>query len=348
MKHYEPNDRTLADFFRQTAMLLHSGLRLDDAVAVLAEEEAEPQSREILKKIAADLENGNPLNVALTKAEFLPPHSIALIQTAEEVGRTEEILSALARHYEAKDRRHRHLIRSVSYPLVLFLIMLTVAGLLLVKVFPIFNQVYASLGASLTGISAALLRIGSAVGAVLPYLGVLFGALLLFGGAIMLLPSGKRRFQRLFSRLFGDRGAMKKTNNAFFIRNLSMILKSGAPLSEGLYTVQSLLKEENGFYRRYREATDRLEKGESLSAVLKDLEFIDLAACRLIAVAEKTGNTDEAMASLSERMDEEAEEEMEERVGKIELSMVLLMSALVGAILFSAMLPLIDIMKTFG
>ena len=62
----------------------------------------------------------------------------------------------------------------------------------------------------------------------------------------------------------------------------------------------------------------------------------------------KSGKIDEVMSDVARRMSDEAEAELEALSARIEPSLVLVTSFLVGAILIAVMLPLINIMKTIG
>ena len=68
----------------------------------------------------------------------------------------------------------------------------------------------------------------------------------------------------------------------------------------------------------------------------------------MLAVGLKQGNSDQIMENIADRLLEQAEEALENTVAKIEPAMVLLASALVGAILLAVMLPLMNIMAAIG
>ena len=91
-------------------------------------------------------------------------------------GRQEEVLQALAVYYDEQERMLRQIKSALTYPSLLMVMMLMVIGVLLVKVLPVFDDVYASLGGSLTGMAGGLLCLGQGLKACLPILGVLLAA----------------------------------------------------------------------------------------------------------------------------------------------------------------------------
>jgi len=100
----ELNDGMLADLFHQLALLMHSGIRLDDALMLLSDEEEDKAFSEMLQNTAACLEVGTPFYQALEETELFPSHVTGLLQMSEYAGRTQEALEALSRIPEKKAR----------------------------------------------------------------------------------------------------------------------------------------------------------------------------------------------------------------------------------------------------
>ena len=57
---------------------------------------------------------------------------------------------------------------------------------------------------------------------------------------------------------------------------------------------------------------------------------------------------DRVLEEVSERMDRTVSDELDSLVGKIEPTMVIILSVITGAILLSVMLPLMGIMNSIG
>ena len=148
----------------------------------------------------------------------------------EAAGRTEEALNALARHYESRMSLDCRLRSALLYPCILMLIMLGVIVVLLTKVLPVFDQVYAGLGGSLTGVAGGMLALGRVLDRGMPVLCLLLAAAGVFL-ALFSLSEGFR--QKLVSRWrwrFGDRGVSRKISDGRFAQALSMGMASGLPL----------------------------------------------------------------------------------------------------------------------
>ena len=88
--------------------------------------------------------------------------------------------------------------------------------------------------------------------------------------------------------------------------------------------------------------------GEPLADCFKKNRILDASYCRILDLGAKSGTSDTAMEEIARRMDDSAQLAIERKVGRIEPTIVILTSALVGIILVAVMLPLINIMSSIG
>ncbi|MBQ7916226.1 MAG: type II secretion system F family protein [Firmicutes bacterium] len=348
MKQIHFTNMAIADLCQQLALLLRAGVMLDDGLILLSEEEKDPAYRDLLASIAGQLQEGSLLSAAFAQASCFSPHATGLLEVGERVGRTEETLLALSRYYEERERTNRQLRNALTYPAILLLMMLVVIVVLLSRVLPVFDEVYASLGGSLTGLAGGLLALGNGLNTILPLLGVLLGIIVL-AILVFALSSGVRsRVIQFWNRYWGDRGISRKMNDAQFAQALSMAFSSGLPLEEGLTLAGALLKDKPQAVKRCKACLDLLHDGADLSAALGETSMLPSSACRMLTLGMRAGTGDAAMEEIARRLSEEATEALENKVASVEPALVLITSILVGAILLSVMLPLMNIMKAIG
>mgnify|MGYP003308985115 CR=1 FL=1 len=118
----------------------------------------------------------------------------------------------------------KNLKNALTYPSILLLVMLIIIVILISKVLPVFDEVYASFGGSLSGIAGQLVSLGNVLNKALPFMGIIIGAIVAVAATIYLIPQAANATKRFFTRLFGDKGAMRKTNNALVAQALSITL----------------------------------------------------------------------------------------------------------------------------
>ena len=192
MKHLISND-DIASLCLELSLLLHAGVSTGDALSLLAEE---GDRGGVLKAMAEQVDSGETLSAALRESGAFPTYVCGLVEVGERTGRTEEALSALSRYYEDRVRLARRVRSALLYPAVMLALMLVVIGVLLVKVLPIFDDVYASLGGRLTGVAAGLLTLGRWLEGAMP---VLFAVLVVVAAAVLLFTLAQPLRQRVLS-----------------------------------------------------------------------------------------------------------------------------------------------------
>lgn len=337
-----------ASLFGSLALLTQSGVTLADGFHIIADEEEDSAYASMLHSIAEDLESGESLFAALEGIEAFPAYATGLIDVAERVGKLEEALSALSRYYDGRERMKNSIKNALAYPTVILLMMFAVIVVLLSKVLPVFDEVYGSLGSSLTGFAGGLLAVGEFLADAMPYIGAVLGFAVVAGAAIALFPSLTERIKRLSLRLFGDRGVARRINNAHLAEALSLALSSGISVEEGMELAERLLSDIPGALARCKGCRKEIEEGAPLPETLEKYGFLSRSSCRMLNLGIRSGNADGVMEDIARRMADEAEAAIEAATSRIEPALVLVTSFLVGAILIAVMLPLINIMKALG
>jgi len=329
------------------ALLLHAGVSLSDGLFLMAEEET-GGLKPLISSLGQDMDSGMTLSASMEKAAVFPAFVTGMVRVGERTGRTEEALSGLAGYYRERERVARQVRSALAYPSVIMLIMLAVIGVLLIKVLPVFDEVYASLGGRLTGLAGGLVQVGQWLKAALPVILAVLAVIAAFALAVLLSGKLREKATAFWKRKYGDRGIARRFNSARFARALAMGLGSGLPLEEAIELAGTLMQDVPGAALRCAECGSLLADGKTLEDALSETELLPAHACRMLALGQRGGNGDQVMESVAESLMEEANEALEDKVARIEPAMVLGASILVGAILLAVMLPLMNIMSTIG
>lgn len=340
--------RELADLCRELALMIHAGIGSAEALSLLRDEETSPRLKPILTAMAELTDNGAPLSDAVRDAGCFPAYMVGLVNMGERTGNLEEALNSLADYYDERERMNQRIRSALLYPSVLFLLMMVVIVVLLTKVLPMFRSVYASLGGEMTGVAGVLLGIGLGMDRILPVLCVLFALLLAVVLAISLSGSFREWLLRRWRSFAGDKGVMRSMNDACLAQAISMGLSSGLPAEDALELAANVLSDIPSAQKRCMDCKAALEQGESLVEALRIADIFPPAARRLLGLAVQSGSGDTTMREIAGRLSEDADLALSKKVSRIEPALVLICSVLVGAVLLSVMLPLIDIMEMIG
>ena len=330
------------------AYLIHAGIPLSDALSLVAEDENDSFRAEELKKMAEKADMGEYLSDVFRGSGCFEDYVCEMLSTGEKTGRVEEALSSLADSCEKRASLDRQLKSALVYPSILLLVMLAVITVLLIFVLPVFDEVYSQLGSGLTGVAGGLLNVGKALGSVSPVIIVLFIAAALFLAAFSSIKEFRDKVLNLFWKSGKDKGVAAKISLARFAQGMSMCMSSGLSPEESIAAASSLPGSDTSVAEKVRACNELLDSGESLAPALRDSGLLPPSESRMLEAGIRGGSGDAAMEQIARRLTEESEAAITDSVSGIEPAMVIITSVLVGLILLSVMLPLINIMAAIG
>ena len=226
--------------------------------------------------------------------------------------------------------------------------MLAVVMVLLVWVLPVFDDVYAQLGSRLTGVAGGLLMLGTVLRQAMPVLGTGLGLLLAVLAVVWFSPQLREKVVSVGRKIWGDRGAAGKIQLARIAQALSLALSSGMTDQEAVVLAMVLAPEDLPIHKRCRECLDCLESGDTLAAALGKTGLLPKSQCRLLDAGIRSGRGEQVMEQVADRQLEESEMALEAVVSRLEPTLVVITSVLVGVILLTVMLPLMHIMTGIG
>ena len=347
MKKFRLSQEETSLLCRELALLMHAGVDPGSGLTLLAEETEAPRMRALFETIAGRTDEGVPLSEAVKETGALPDYVTSLMFVGEQTGRLEDALQALADYYHYQVQLSRRLRQALTYPVVLMLVMLVVIVVLLVKVLPVFDGVYARLGGSMTGIAGGLLKAGQVLDLLMPVLCAIVALFLALIAALFLADGFRKRCAAFVQKTCVNLPLLKKMNTSRFAQALSMGISSGLMTEESVTLAAELLRD-LPVAAGCKKCTGLLEQGMPLAKALDECQLLPSAQCRMLELGFRSGCEDSVMRQIAAQLEEDAQNALEGALGRIEPTMVLATSVLVGMILLSVMLPLMDIMSTIG
>ena len=331
----------------ELSMLLHAGIQVGDALALLAEE-SDTVHKDMLADMARQMDNGATLAAAFESTGQFPVHVCGLIEAGEKTGRLESALSALAHDYQERIRMEQHIRSALLYPSIMLVLMLVIIAAILIKVLPIFNEVYTSLGGRLTGLAESLLHLGGLLHTMLPTLWVILAIIIVFFILFTAVSPFRSLLLAIWQNKLGDKGLLQKMNTARIAQTLAMGMASGLAIEASLDLAAGILKDNLAACRRCTDCRALLDRGMPQGEAMQKSNLLPAAQCRLLELGRRSGTEDAVMKKIADDFAEESELALEQRISRIEPTLVLICSVLVGMILLSVMLPLTRIMEMIG
>ncbi len=333
-------------FCQQAAMLLKAGIPLYDGMEVLYRSYEETEYKESFAKIYEGVKSGGSLYEGIKEAGFFPSYMVHMVQVGEMSGKLDDVLEALGSYYERESRLQGAIRSAVAYPLVLVVLMSVVIGVLVMRVLPIFTEVFESLGTDLSGTEAAILSGGVTLGRVVLVLAavLLLGALFLY---LLWRTGGREKLFRVGQILPSVRKLLDKQAAQRFADVTALALCSGYGLGQALELIPELIADDRNVKKAVKCKEVMEETGDFAAAVSESGLFPPLYE-RMIRMGAETGQTDRVMERIAGIHEAEVQEGIEKLVSWIEPALVAILTLIIGGILLSVMLPLVSIMMSLG
>ena len=343
----------------ELSQLFKAGEHTEDALRLLARE-SDASSAALLESMAKQVEaiqsdknapmaeKEAPLAASMEAAGCFPAYVSGLVRVGEKSRKDVDVLEALSEYYENQARMDRRVRSALLYPAVMLAVMLIVIGVLLVRVLPIFDDVYASLGGRLTGVAGGLLALGRWLDKAMPVLWVLMVLVVVFLVLFAAAPGFRHKLTGMWRSSHGDKGVSRKINNAQMVQAISTAITGSLSPEKALEMAASLMAEVPAAKARCEECLQRWSQDKSMSQAMLDSGLISSRQCRMLAVGEHTRKDADTLPRIARELHDESESALEHTVSRVEPALVLICSLLVGLILLSVMLPLMHIMSAIG
>lgn len=341
------NNEEMISFCSQMAMILHSGISPFEGVSLMEEGQEDGEGRKILQEIYDEMALGTGLCSAMEKTGVFPDYACQMVRLGETSGRPDEVMNSLAEYYTRENEIASTVRRAVSYPLFMLVMMLGVLFVLMVKVMPVFQQVFQSLGMQMDGPAGTVLHMGQ----VLSRYSWVFALLLVLLLAVLLWFSKAERGRRMAADLLRKSKATRRfvrcTAQYRLAFGMEMCLKSGLDPQQSLELMEQLV-EDPEIRKKIGSCREELMQGAFFEEAVIHAELFDSLHNRMIRIGQRTGSIDQVMGEIAVQCETQASDWLWNKVGMIEPTVVIVLAVLVGVILLSVMLPLMGIMSQIG
>jgi type IV pilus assembly protein PilC len=337
--------KDLAVFSRQFATMIDSGLSLLRALTILGEQTSNRRLGEVLTQVRAEVEKGTSLSAALAKhPKVFNRLYVSMVRAGEIGGFLDQVLVKVAETFE-KEVTLRGKVRSaMTYPVVVFAMVLMIVSAMLIFIVPTFASLYESLGGTLPLPTRMLMAASNGLRRFFPLIVLALAGLGFAYKRWRATPAGRFRLDqfKLKVKVFGP--LFHKTALSRFSRTLSTLIRSGVPILQALDIVADAVN--NGVISRaVRDVQDSVREGESLATPLSKHPVFPSMVVQMMAVGEETGALDTMLSKVADFYDQEVEAAVASLTSMIEPILIAVMGAAVGGMVIALYLPLFSIIN---
>lgn len=328
---------------RQLATMLLAATPLEEAVGVIAREAEKSTVRRVLTRVRTRVMEGRRLSEAMKQEpQSFDTLYCAMVAAGETSGNLAQVLSSVADQKEKADETRGKVQTAMIYPAVLAFVAVAVVTIMMVFVVPRIVEQFASFGSELP----LLTQIVIAISSFLTNYGLILLLLIIAIVAGLWLAMQRERY-RLFVHthmlklpLIGR--LIRTVNAARFARALSTLVAGGSPVLEGLMAARGTLTNSH-MQAGLDEAIVNVREGASLSQTLKrDPNFPSMLSY-MVAAGERSGQLPDMLGRVADYLDREFDGFTKTALGLLEPLIVIFMGAVVGAIVVSIMLPILQL-----
>src|SRR3989449_10851943 len=140
----------LVIFTRQLATMIDAGLAMVQSLQALIEQTTNKVMRDTLKDVCTRVEGGDSFSEALQRhPKVFNRLYVCMVGAGERGGLLAEILARLATYLENTARLRKKVKSALMYPTTVSVVAVLITIFLLVKVVPVFGEIFKSFGAEL-------------------------------------------------------------------------------------------------------------------------------------------------------------------------------------------------------
>jgi type IV pilus assembly protein PilC len=337
--------KVLAVFTRQFSVMIDAGLPLVQCLEILGTQEEDKNFAATLLQTRTDVESGASLADAMKKhPKAFDALFTNMIAAGEAGGILDTILKRLATYIEKAVKLKAQVQSAMIYPIAVVVIAVVVVGVILWKVIPTFAALFSGLGAVLPLPTRIVIALSDGLVQWMPFLIVGIVAVAYAFKQYYGTEGGRHVVDGVVLKLPILGLIMRKIAVARFCRTLATLLSSGVPILDGLDITARTSG--NAVIEDAILATRKsIERGETISAPLKETGVFPPMVTQMISVGETTGALDTMLAKIADFYEEEVDTAVAGLLTLLEPVMIAFLGLIVGGIVIAMYLPIFDLIS---
>jgi len=341
-KKIKPMD--IALFTRQMATMMKAGVPLLQSFDIIGEGFDNPNMRKLVDDLKQEVAAGNSFVTAGgKKQQYFDGLYCNMVDSGGQSGALETLLDRVATYKEKTEALKAKIRKAMNYPIAVVLVAIIVSAILLIKVVPQFQEVFANFGAELPAFTLMVIGLSEALQEW--WFIVLVG---LIAGAFAFKEAHKRseKFRNWFDRLLlkvpvvGD--ILYKSSVARFARTLSTTFAAGVPLVDALDSVAGATGNVV-----FRSATMKVKNdvstGMQLNFSMRTTGTFPTMAVQMTAIGEESGSLDEMLAKVATFYEDEVDNMVDSLTSLMEPMIMAVLGVLVGGLIIAMYLPIFQL-----
>ena len=340
--------KDLAIFTRQFSVMIDAGLPLVQCLEILGAQQADKGFQKIIAAVRSDVEQGATLQTALSKhPKAFNDLYVNMVGAGEAGGILDVILQRLSGYIEKAVKLTGKVKGAMTYPVTVILIAITVVAIIMVKVIPVFSQMYEGLGSSLPMPTQVCIMISNIL---IHYsLVVLVFIIVIVVGVKQYYktPSGHLVIDTLILKIpiIGD--MLRKVAVARFCRTLGTLTSSGVPILEGM-DITARTSGNLVIQNAIMKSREAVEQGRNIAGPLAETKVFPPMVIQMVGVGEATGALDAMLSKVADFYEDEVDNAVAAMTAMMEPLIIAILGGVIGFIVVAMYMPIFNLANVMG
>lgn len=341
-KKIKPMD--IALFTRQMATMMKAGVPLLSAFDIIGEGFDNPNMRKLVDSLKQEVAAGNSFASSLRKQPaYFDDLYCNLVDAGEQAGALESLLDRVATYKEKTEALKAKIKKAMTYPIAVIVVAIVVSAILLIKVVPQFEEVFANFGAELPAFTQMVIAISNTLQSwwFIALLG-LFATAFAFKQAHTRSEGFRNWVDRTLLKAPIVGGIIYKSSVARYARTLSTTFAAGVPLVEALDSVAGATG--NVVFRNaVNKIKSDVSTGMQLNFSMRTTGAFPAMALQMTAIGEESGALDEMLDKVASFYEAEVDNMVDNLTALMEPMIMAVLGVLVGGLIVAMYLPIFQL-----
>ena len=334
--------KDLAVFCKQFSSVIRAGVTIISALELMGDQIENPTLRKAIADAKTYVEKGGTLSDAMRiNPSVFPPIMINMVAAGEMSGNLEVCLDRLTEHFEKDNALASKIKGAMTYPIVVFIVMIAVVIVVMVMVIPNFTSMFEEMGTDLPLATRIMVALSDFIIHKWWLLIIIVAAIVVGIKAFKKSPVGEQLFANigLKAPIFGNLNI--KSACSRFSRTMSTLMASGISMIDAVEQVAKMM--DNKIIRDgLLDAKTQVAKGVPLSKPLKDMEMLPPMLSAMTKIGEETGDIEEMLSKVADYYDEEVEAATNALTAAMEPMIMVVLALIVGMIVAAVYGPIMS------
>ncbi|MFH1304909.1 MAG: type II secretion system F family protein [Candidatus Omnitrophota bacterium] len=330
----------LVVFSRQMATMMAAGITIVESLDTLAEQTDNAGFEFILRDIRDSVNTGASLSEAMNKyTAVFSGYFVNMVKAGESSGMLDDVLERVAVYMEKTNTLQKKIKSAMTYPVVVTAMALGITIVMVVKVIPVFKDMFSGFGADLPGPTQFLINVSDFSRKYFLLVTIFIIAMVVTIKWYFGTERGHTFLDGIKLRLPVFGVLLKKVAISKFTRTLSTLVKSGVPILSALEIVArtsgNVVVEQ-----AINNVADSVREGESIYRPMEKSGIFPPIVTRMVAVGEKSGELETMLTKIADFYDEQVDIAVDGLTSMIEPLVIAFLGIVIGGIVICMFLPI--------